>query len=125
MESYKRFIETENDKVHLGLEYYVHRDIWERLKREQDSKFIKDLSSIFWGPEVLKLRCLDKKKIKEGRDSAERKELSPEKYKLLEDLLYKKLTESKCTGAPREARMKLIGHFLSQKIRDCRKNLKF
>ncbi|XP_043461950.1 uncharacterized protein LOC122498330 [Leptopilina heterotoma] len=123
--SYERFIQSEENKIHLGLNYFIHEDLWDVMKRKDDSKFIRDLSLIFWGNEKLKYKCLDKARLRgTAHGSNERQELTPEKFKLLEDLLYEKLKSNKITGVKRQTRMRLIGTHISAKIRDVRRLLK-
>ena len=71
-------------KVHLGLNYHVHRDVWDTMKRKNDSKFVRDLSQIFWGTETLKYKCQDKSKIKNTNGNSIREELTPKKVGLIQ-----------------------------------------
>ncbi|XP_051156779.1 uncharacterized protein LOC127278887 [Leptopilina boulardi] len=97
-------------------------DVWQSIKTQRDSQFVKDLAEIIWGTTTLQKRCLDSSKLTYDK---ERKQLTPEKCKIIINHLQNKVTESKVTGCKRLSRVNKFWSYMTEKIYDSRRKLNF
>ncbi|XP_051157960.1 uncharacterized protein LOC127279573 isoform X3 [Leptopilina boulardi] len=124
----KQLYELEREKnadeqFHIGLNRYIHREKWARMNRESDSIFVKDLADIYWTRDTLQLRCVDLKRVHYDKES--RKELTPEKCKVIQDHLRNKLMKKAKNGIVDEDKIEAFWGYMTQKIYDVRRPLKF
>lgn len=122
----KRFEATPSaedpEQIHVGFGHYIHEDIWDTMLRKNDSKFIKELCTVYYGTEGLKKKCMDKSRVHVNRES--REEISPERLELMSDLLYKKITDSGVKGYKRQFRLNKMGDYISDKLYDVQRKKK-
>ncbi|XP_043468373.1 uncharacterized protein LOC122502403 [Leptopilina heterotoma] len=104
---------------HNDEEYTIYEDTWELMLSKNDSQFTRDMAEHLWGKEVLFSRCMQK-----CYKNPEVPFLTPQKYKLVKDALFYKITKNqgnKLNVAARAVRVKKIWKYMSAKISDCKR----
>ncbi|XP_051160490.1 uncharacterized protein LOC127281047 [Leptopilina boulardi] len=100
---------------------------YELLKTHNDSRFVREMATKFWGTETLKKRCLNPILANRGREDDpdnQRLILTPEKCKVLKACLADKLTDLKVEGRHRAKRMNAINSYLRSKLYDVQRKRK-
>uniref|UniRef100_A0ABD2WCI4 BEN domain-containing protein n=1 Tax=Trichogramma kaykai TaxID=54128 RepID=A0ABD2WCI4_9HYME len=113
------FLEEFDNKVYLGCSKAVDRDTWDFISSRSIWVYVRDCAGCLWSINQLVNRCIDRKRtIIQLQGRSPRKQLSPNKHRVLKELLNHYIELRPALEGKKQKLLKQMNKHVGYKIRD-------